>query len=391
MTNASESVESHAAPEPLDGLPADVQARLDAHLDAVDAVLVRYGQSRAQRAAITDELDGQLRDMLAERCSGGEPTLADADAVLADVEPAEAFARRSVDLDAMPGTDYAGFADDTGPPPKTSGWAIAGLVFLLLGLSLVSLLLASTLALAFSLAVADQIPASTANPSSGGMPLSGGAVPRVGGLVMVVPMLLLPLALAVGATACGITAMGKIKQAPRHVGGWGLAVFDAMFFPFWVVSGLLCVLVWSGIYLGLQAVKLLSGKTNIFEDGMRPSTSSELNLVFLLALPLGVLLAACLTRTAVRRLNAWREGREVVRGERPIGLVCWFVFLSALACWILAVRLGPRGGEILMLLTMAISVVGVPLGAVLRRSAAAWLAGLLCGLLTLLCLFMLFM
>ncbi|MEM8784130.1 MAG: hypothetical protein AAGE65_14940 [Planctomycetota bacterium] len=290
--------DSLQSPEPAVSaeLPEEVQATFDAHLDAVDAVLVRYGQSRSQRSAVTDELDGQLRDMLAARCEGRAPSVEDAEAVLSEVEPAEAFARKSIDLDASPSTGFTGFAEDDGPPPKTSGWAIAGLVFNALTILAIPMPALLTLIYVLSLSQTDY----TGQPQA-----------RQGAVMMIFSTLgpiLIGLMLGALAVACGIVAMGKIKAAPRHVGGWGLAVFDVVFVPFWVASGLLCVLVWSGMYLGLQVVKLVSGKTNVFEDGMRPSTSSELSLVFLLSLPLGGLLAAWVTRAVVRRLNAWRRG-----------------------------------------------------------------------------------
>jgi hypothetical protein len=71
-------------------LSADVQTRLDAHLDAVEKVLVDGGRTRAQRRAVLDDLESQIQEMLAARSAN--PALPDIDAVLGQIDPPGAYA-----------------------------------------------------------------------------------------------------------------------------------------------------------------------------------------------------------------------------------------------------------------------------------------------------------
>lgn len=74
-------------------LPHDAERRLDEHLDAIERVLSEGGMHRPERRSIVDEVEAQVREMLAERVGeGGEPTLADMDTVLVEVDPPEAYA-----------------------------------------------------------------------------------------------------------------------------------------------------------------------------------------------------------------------------------------------------------------------------------------------------------
>jgi hypothetical protein len=70
-------------------LSADAQSRLDAHLDAVEQTLHRSGNARDQRRAIVDDLETHIRDLLAARAA--EPSLADVEAVLAQMDPPAAY------------------------------------------------------------------------------------------------------------------------------------------------------------------------------------------------------------------------------------------------------------------------------------------------------------
>lgn len=70
--------------------PAEVQACIDEHLDAVDRALHGEQMSRSERRLITDDVENQIRDMLADRCEV-KPTTADVKAVLAELDPPEAY------------------------------------------------------------------------------------------------------------------------------------------------------------------------------------------------------------------------------------------------------------------------------------------------------------
>lgn len=82
-------------------LPFELQNLLDAHLDKVDQVLRSYGKSRTDRNAIVDELANQIMEMLTARTrdSGGgagrEPSIDDLKAVLAEIDPPEAYGEES--------------------------------------------------------------------------------------------------------------------------------------------------------------------------------------------------------------------------------------------------------------------------------------------------------
>jgi hypothetical protein len=60
-------------------------------LDAIERVLVLAGVSRRERASIVEEVEAQVFEMLARR-NAGEPTRADVLAVLAALDPPEAYA-----------------------------------------------------------------------------------------------------------------------------------------------------------------------------------------------------------------------------------------------------------------------------------------------------------
>ncbi len=70
-------------------LTADARTRLDAHLDAVEQALITSGRSREQRRGIVDDLEAQIRDMLASKSA--KPTSVDLDAVLASLDPPAAY------------------------------------------------------------------------------------------------------------------------------------------------------------------------------------------------------------------------------------------------------------------------------------------------------------
>jgi hypothetical protein len=72
------------------GLDQEARARLDAHLDAVEAALAGAGHTREQRRGVVDDLEAQVLDMLAAR--GESPALADVEAVLAQLDPPAAYA-----------------------------------------------------------------------------------------------------------------------------------------------------------------------------------------------------------------------------------------------------------------------------------------------------------
>jgi len=71
-----------------DTLPAEVRARIDMHLDAVEDQLRRAGETREKRRGIVDDLETQILDMLD---AGDRPSLAAVDAVLRRLDPPQAY------------------------------------------------------------------------------------------------------------------------------------------------------------------------------------------------------------------------------------------------------------------------------------------------------------
>jgi hypothetical protein len=69
-------------------LPAEVRARIDAHLDAVEDQLRRAGEIREKRRGIVDDLETQILDMLD---ANDRPSLAAVDAVLCRLDPPQAY------------------------------------------------------------------------------------------------------------------------------------------------------------------------------------------------------------------------------------------------------------------------------------------------------------
>jgi hypothetical protein len=70
-------------------LNAEVRSRIEAHLDAVESVLVAAGHTRAARLAVVDDLEAQILEMLNQ--SGATPTEADVEAVLGRLDAPAAY------------------------------------------------------------------------------------------------------------------------------------------------------------------------------------------------------------------------------------------------------------------------------------------------------------
>ncbi len=68
----------------------EVQRSIDAHLDAIDNVLLKEGMSRTERQAITDEIASQIREILNER-HGPSPDAVRVRAIIAELDPPEAY------------------------------------------------------------------------------------------------------------------------------------------------------------------------------------------------------------------------------------------------------------------------------------------------------------
>jgi len=167
-------------------LRSDVRVRLDAHLDAVDRVLMSAGMPRSERQNITEDLGGQILEMLTAR-SGGSPTRADIEAVLAELDPPEAYA------------DGQQAASAPAPPPPAP----------------------------------HVLTAATIRPRFSRLAIIGAVL-----VVMVIlplgrRMFLFPwfLVIPVATTILGLISIIQIRHSGGQLYGLGLAVFDALLFP----------------------------------------------------------------------------------------------------------------------------------------------------------------
>jgi hypothetical protein len=116
--------------------PSDVSNLIEQHLDRVDDMLRAAGRPRPYRRDVTDNLEAQFRDTLHDRCPACEPTIDDARALLAGMDPPEAF---KVDAAAAPLVKPAKPpcpSVKVGVPPRLSFLAVVALLFALSGFAL---------------------------------------------------------------------------------------------------------------------------------------------------------------------------------------------------------------------------------------------------------------
>ena len=113
-------------------LDAEVRAKLDVHLDAVERALIAAGSSRERRRGVVDDLEAQITDMLAAKSE--TPTIADLDAVLATLDPPAAYGQAA---SGEPMRAAMPVVTPTAGPmarPRYSRAAIAGLICILVSI-----------------------------------------------------------------------------------------------------------------------------------------------------------------------------------------------------------------------------------------------------------------
>ncbi|MFO1006254.1 MAG: hypothetical protein U0929_09870 [Planctomycetaceae bacterium] len=96
-------------PAAMIALSPDLERLIDERLDAVDRILSLSRTARSERMQILSDLESQIRDRLASRTSE-EPTRADLLAVLAELDPPEAYLDESVSI--SPAFRASGFANE---------------------------------------------------------------------------------------------------------------------------------------------------------------------------------------------------------------------------------------------------------------------------------------
>ena len=275
--------------EPVNLAPR-ARERVDAYLDSLERVLIAADVPRAERRGIADDVEAQILEMLAA-CAADEPTVADVEAVLAQLDPPEAYAEAG---GAPPGARAA--APPAALPrkadrPHFSRAAIVGACWAPVALALIPLALLHLWPATSSSnarhhvtelrapTAASEIGAPTEEAVTGAATeaeraaaheaaaaksvaeskreaamarhradlqrqkaLSG--LQRQKALTWSVILILGPLSLVglsapFGTTILGLVAIGHIRRSGGRIYGMGLAVFDALLFPLIVLDCLM--------------------------------------------------------------------------------------------------------------------------------------------------------
>jgi hypothetical protein len=199
-----------------------LQALVDDRLDAIDRVLLRAGVSRGERRDIVEEVEAQIHEMLARK-TGGESSRDDVVAVLATLDPPEAYAPEPYRHRIREVTEEPVLRMRRPQPSLLAlGSAVGGIFCGFV-----------TLVLTFFI-------------------LQGG----IGELTLVFGALLFPMDLAV--TACGILAIVRIRQSDGWLFGLRAALFAAMIFPLVLANGLLVTAALLFETLGIVCVAALA-------------------------------------------------------------------------------------------------------------------------------------
>lgn len=185
-------------PEKLD---PESQRLIDEHLDAVEAALARGGMARGGRRRIVEDLELQIREMLGER-SGANPAAGDVRALLAELDPPEAYASAAED---QPRPTPLMAQEPAPAPAHFSRTALIGALWAPL----------------FFL-----VAASTTQPF----------------LMSLVSML--AICAPFGTTILGCVAISQIRHSQGRVYGLGLATFDCLFYPLLALDGAVYLLWW---------------------------------------------------------------------------------------------------------------------------------------------------
>jgi hypothetical protein len=195
----------------------DVHRRIDQHLDAVDAALQRSGLGRAERRQIVDDLEAQIQEMLASRAGPGA-TLADLEAVLAELDPPEAYAEAP---------HVAGERDEIpSEPPRLCRRALRSV--LLTPLALIGLGVVLLVARHFAMRNAP------------------GVQVGFGWLTL----FFIPALVAIGTTALGLKALSEIRASRGRLCGLPLALTGALLWPLALLT-LVVVLGVRGLFAAL--------------------------------------------------------------------------------------------------------------------------------------------
>ncbi|MCX5670116.1 MAG: hypothetical protein NTU94_02190 [Planctomycetota bacterium] len=202
-------------------LPPEVRSKVDAHLDAVEQALRRSGAGREEARSITDDVETQILDMLTTRAAGRTPTVEDASAVLAQLDPPEAYTGSA---EARTGAGEAQAVVLPAAPPRPPAKPKFCRTALLALLGFVPIPVFVMLAITLGPFVARVQP----------VPGGAQAVPSVFRIFIccdVIPLIAIPLIGMLWTTILGIVAIFQIHRAKGQRRGMGLAIFDAVAAP----------------------------------------------------------------------------------------------------------------------------------------------------------------
>jgi len=217
--------------------PYDVRLRVDLYLDAVRKAQQAAGAPADEAAGIRDDLRAQIYDMLAARAAGRAPTVEDTDAVLAKLEPPEAYGpsgeggaaapppRAQAPAAAVSSPAAQAAPPPAGPPkPKFSRTALIGLLGFLpvLGFCVLGVVFLGFRVL--------DVPVVVPPVGSPGEP-----IPMYAKHWVFICFAIIPLMGMLWTTVCGIAAIVQIRRAAGQITGMWLAVFETVVFPILVL------------------------------------------------------------------------------------------------------------------------------------------------------------
>lgn len=212
---------------------SEIRRKIDAYLDAIDRALAAAGQNRTERRNITDDVETQIGEMLVKR-AGDSPTVADVEAVLAELDPPEAYATS----DAAP-------SDETTPPPPSPSPVVPAAPPRFSRTAIVGAAWAPFFLIAipgFCLTHV-QVVVEPASPPSGPSWVAIVAMVILGALGTTSPF---------GTTILGLISISQIRQSAGRFYGMALALFDALFYPLLALD-VLIYLLFQGIATTLAA------------------------------------------------------------------------------------------------------------------------------------------
>jgi len=251
----------------------EVARRIDAHLGAVDRALTAAGMPLRERRDILDDLEGQIHEMLAAQ-AGATPTVADAEAVLARLDPPDAY--EEAVAEGRPAA--AGPRAPEPIEPRLSRPALYGALW-------APLFFLNGFLYMFA----------TVHVSVQGAPPPPPPGPQWWQILLMIGMAGAGLSAPFGTTVLGLVSISQIRNSGGRLYGLPLAVFDVLLFPLLLLDAVL----YAAIHAAARAI-----------TGAPPT-----DVVALIAL------VACLAFDVLIIYLVWRALREAPAAQKPaVGL-----------------------------------------------------------------------